>query len=54
MAAINENPVVISADAQSALDVLANADPVLAPLDLATLLALANTIADGITVDGQV
>jgi|CryGeyStandDraft_7_1057128.scaffolds.fasta_scaffold31623_4 hypothetical protein len=54
MATANENPITISAEAQAALDTLANTDPVLAPLDLTTLLALANTIADGIAVDGQV
>lgn len=49
--ALNESPITVSPAAQEALDRLANVDPVLAPFDLATILSLANTIADGITVD---
>lgn len=51
----NQNgPLMVSGAAQNALDKLLSVDPVLAPLTLATISALANTVSSGISVNGMV
>jgi hypothetical protein len=51
----NQNsPVTVSINAQNAIDKIASTDPVLAPMTLTTLSALANAIASGISVNGLV
>lgn len=46
-------PIVLTDDADIATRQLEECDPVLAPLSLATLVALAKKIANGVIVNGS-
>lgn len=51
--AVNENPFVVNTPAASAIEELANTDPVLFPVDLNAMLLLSQAMADGITVSAN-